>query len=666
MSDSASALVRRFLSAPAAVLLTALLVLSAAPAHAEPADGADVGATEYFAGLLAQEPEGAAVIVHDSLAGDYDLAELERSLHESFGRLDVPYYVVASSVPAHTTGDFLAGVQDRVGEPGLYVHLRPGQSRVHAVGRQVDLPLREVERVLGNERAFTIYTPLHTMADTFVDTLTAPDLAERAELRWSDTLPITWWLEAQFSGLRLDSGSMRGPSQLGEFTAAAAGTAVTLWLLLGAVRSGRQQQAAKAGYTGDLPGDHALGVGRVLVLGTGAVVVVASLVHLSTATLPWEEKQRGPTPPQVAPYVASTVRVTHIAAELAEEPLYVDPLAQVGIRDLNGTEDRVTGAQTPVYTAVLPMSRTDESGGDPEVLAYALHHVMDEDGVFVVVDDSEGSSPNVGVALFGVESEAVSEDPYGLWDVTGRRFDQTVDQALTELLDWLGDVSAAPGQEPETPDWAQARVQPPYEPSRWQEFFSGGFASALFLVGPLTAAVLLALLGVALRVRGRLRAVPGRALRPRADRAVRRAVKALESAPQDRSGRDKAMREIDTSLAVLAGEPDELDLVGVIVLAERAVRRLDPDVMTGVDDQLCEINPLHGRAVWRRPKSGPSLCASCTALGERERDRRTLRVAAPGGGRLPHGELNRRWVTTGYGTRGRLEAEDLLKESDVH
>ncbi|MGW5877110.1 hypothetical protein ACWFMI_11255 [Nocardiopsis terrae] len=669
MSDSVSTTAARRLLSPLAVaLLTALLVLSAAPAQAEPEETGeeDVGAAEHFADLLAEEPEGAAVVVHDSLAGDYSLSKLEQSLHDSFGRLDVPYYVVASSVPdyATTSDDFLAGLQDRVGEPGLYVHLRPQQSRVQAVARQVDLPLAEAQRVLARERAFTSYTPLHKMAGVFVDTLTAPDLAERAERGWSDSLPITWWLDAQLGGLRLDTRS--GPAQLGELTAGVAGTVVTLGLLLGAVRAGRRGRAAKAGYHGDLPGDRALGVGRVLVLGTGAVVVVASVVHLSTATLPWEQQQRGPTPPQVAPYVASTVRVMRIAEELAEDPLYVDPLAQVGVQDLNGTADRVAGADVPVYTVVLPMSRTDESGGEPEVLAHALHHVMDEEGVFVVVHDTEGHSPKVGAALFGVEAEGLTEDPYGLWDVTGHRFDQTVDQALVELLDWLGDVSAAPGQEPETPDWAQERTEPPYEPSRWEEFFSGRFAGALFLAGPLTAAVLLALAGLALRVRARLRAVPGRALRPRADRAVRRAVRALESAPQDRPGRDAALREIDTALAVLAGEPDELDLVGVIVLAERAVRRLDPEAVTGADAQLCEVNPLHGQAVRQRTRPGPSLCASCTALGKSERDRRTLRVAAPGGDRVPHGELNRRWVTTGYGTRGRLKAEDLLKESDVH
>jgi hypothetical protein len=315
------------------------------------------------------------------------------------------------------------------------------------------------------------------------------------------------------------------------------------------------------------------------------------------------------------------------------------------------------------------MSRTDESGGDPEVLAYALHHVMGEDGVFVVVDDTTGGgSPKVEVALFGVEAAGLSQDRYGLWEVTGYRTDHTVESAVAELLDWLGDLSADPGQEAEVPDWAESRAAPPYERSRWSEFVSGRFYESLFLVGPLTGVLLLALAGAALGARGRLRAVPGRALRPQADRAVRRAVKALESAPQDRPGRNGAVREIDTALAVLGGQPDELDLVGVIVLSERAVRRLDPDPDTaaGADVPLCAVNPLHGRALVHGPSRREPLCGSCAALPERERDHRTLRVRTTGSKRVRHGELGRRWVTTGYGNRGRLKAEDLLRESDVH
>jgi hypothetical protein len=661
--------VRRALSFLAVPLLAALVLLLASPAHAasdSPPDG-EVSDAAYFAGLLEERPAGEAVLVHDSLAGDYDLAELERSLSDSFGRLDVPHYVVATAVPGDASWgrDFLAALQDRVGEPGLYVLLRPGESRVHAVTRQVDLPVAEAGRVLSREKEFTYYTPLDTMADTFVDTLTAPDLAERSAPRWHTALPAAWWAEHRLDELALRTSN--GPAALGEATATVVGLTVTLGLALTVVRSGRRGRAAAAGYTGRPPGDRALVVVRTLALTVGTLTVVASLVHLNTATLPQDERQVGPTPPTTAPYVASTARVERVAAALRDEPLYVDPLAGRSAGQLAGIAERLSGTEVPVYVAVLPMSRSDESGGEPEILAHALHHVMDEDGVFVVTDDEAGGSPRVAVALFGAAFDSGEAEWSALSGVTGTRFDLTAEQALDELLDELERVSAAPGEESPVPGRVEYRADPGPEPSRMSRFLSGDVGSALFVVGPLCALALLALAGAALGAVRRMDTVPGRSLRPRADRAARRAVRALEAAPADRAGLDGALRETDTALAVLGGEPDELDLVGVVVLADRAVRRLDPDPdsAAGADVPVCMVNPLHGPAALHGPRHGRPVCASCAVLPERARERRTLRVADPSGGRRPHLELDRRWVVSGYGAKGRLDTEDLLEESHV-
>src|SRR5699024_12297265 len=98
------------------------------------------------------------------------------------------------------------------------------------------------------------------------------------------------------------------------------------------------------------------------------------------------------------------------------------------------------------------------------------------------------------------------------------------------------------------------------EPSQWSRFFSEGFYCALLLAGPFTALVLFWGARAAVGVFRPLRAAPGRALRPRADRAVRRASKALRATPDNHPGRPMALQEIDAALAVLAGEPEELDL----------------------------------------------------------------------------------------------------------
>lgn len=652
-------------AASIAPLLAVLVLLCAAPVHADDAPEEEVGAAEHFTGLLTEEPEGAAVVVHESVAGDNDPVELEQDLHDSFGRLDVPYYVVASAVPSTQVhgDDFLAAVQDRVGEPGLYVLLRPRQAQVYASTREVDLPVDDASRVLNRERAFTYSTPVDVRADAFVDVLGAPDLDERARTNWFERSPMFWWMDPYIQGIRLNTHD--GPARLGTTTAFVVGLTVALSLALGTVWTRRRGRAKAAGYTGRLPRDRALVVGGVLFPTVGAVVMVASLVHLNTATLPRDTEEPRPLPPETAPYVAFTLRVDRIAEELRDEPLYVDPLARDNAGDLVEVAERLDESEVPVYVAVVPMSTSDESDGETEILAHALHHVVDEDGVYVVVDSSVGKAPHVGAALFGVAHEDESSWDAEL-DVTGLRSDLTTERALDEYLDTLEGASAAPGEESDPPYSVERRADPSPEPSRTSEFFSEGFFGALLLSGPLTA---LALLGVVLAVQGATRpvwAAPGRSLRPRADRAVRRASKALHAAPESHPGRDEALRETDAAMTVLAGEPDELDLVGVTVLADRAVRRLDPDPDTTAtaDGPVCEVNPLHGPAVTRG--SGQRLCAACAALTSNARSRATLRVATPSGGRRPHHELDRRWVTTGYGAKGRLDVEDLLKESDVH
>ncbi len=699
---------RRAVPCLAALVLAALVLLAppivgAGPAHAEPeapgaagpgsgdpeppsadAESSQPAPTEHFAGLLREEPEGAAVVVDDSLAGDYDLAVLERDLHEAFGRLGTPYYVVASPFPRSATwgDDFLAGVQDRVGQPGLYVYLRPSGSSVHAVAREVNLPADQAVTLLTRERLITTYTPLDRRANALVDVLRDPDLDERYSsgsgyTGWYVLGPVAWWTERHVQALLLNTAD--GPARLGETAAAVLGLTGTLGLALGAVRSGRRRRAAAEGYPGRTAGERALMAGGILFPAAGAVVVIGSLVHLTTATLPQDEQQVGPLPPATPPYVAGTERVERVAEALRQEPLYVDPLADQSVGELAEAAERAASAELPVYTAVVPMTRFDESGGDPEILAHALHHVLGEDGVYVVVDGVTNSAVRVETALFGAAFDGEEQEwerDRALREVTGHQYDLTTAQVLDNLLDVTEEASAAPGEASPEPAGTTARAEPRPDPSRLSQFVSGGFFVALFMVGPLIALMVLTLAWGALRVLNRMRAAPGRALRPRADRAVRRATRALRTAADASPGRDRALREIDAALAVLAGHPDELDLVGVTVLADRATRGLDTDPdhrsgssagsASGADVPVCMVNPLHGPSVLHEPDREQPLCASCAALSGAERARRTLRVAAPGGGRVTHLSLDRSWITTGYGTLGRLDVEDLLKESDVH
>ena len=667
-----------------ASLLALLVLLGAAPAQADTEESVEdrVGAAEYYAGLLTEEPEGEAVIVDDSISGLYDLDELERDLHEAFAPLDVPYYVVAGALPGHSTMpmDFLAAVQDRVGRPGLYVYLRPGTADVPAVSKDVGLPVEKANRVLLTEKTLSAFTPLDTSAELFAETLVAPDLDQRYEERWGSPLqrlgPIYWWAESYLRPLRMESSD--GPERLGEAAALGVGLTVTLALAFGSVRSGRRRNAMDAGHPGRPRGDRALMAGMVLATATGAVVMAVSLVHLDNATLPQEEAKVAPVPPETAPYVVDTVRVERVAEALREDPFYVDPQAEVDTEGLDRISERELPEDTPIYVAVLPMNPHDESGGDGEIFAHALHHVMDENGFYVIVYGRAGEPVRVETARFGVVFADGERDHAHLEGVTGYLDGSTAAESLDGLLDVVEqEVVSAPGTS-EVPYTVESRANPDPEPSRMSRFFSGDFYESMFLIGPIVAGVLLAIVWGANGLVNRMRVAPGRALRPRADRAVRRMAKALQEAPADYPGRDKALRESDTALTVLAAHPDELDLVGVTVLADRTVLRLDPDPETAAraDEPVCAIDPLHGASVRQRAvrkKKGKRnvvlpqpVCASCSALPEPRRRGRTLRLTGPGGDRVPYLELDREWNRSGFGTKYRLDVEDLLKESDVH
>lgn len=678
---SASRAAPRFVSAS---LLALLVLLGVVPAQADTEGSVEdrVGAAEYYAGLLTEEPEGEAVIVDDSISGLYDLDELETDLHEAFAPLDVPYYVVAGALPGHSTMpmDFLAAVQDRVGRPGLYVYLRPGSAEVTAVAKDVGLPVEKANRVLLTEENLVTYLPIDAGAELFARTLVAPDLDARFEERWGSPWqrlgPLYWWAESYLRPLRMESHD--SPERLGEATALTVGATITLALVFGSVRSGRRRNAMEAGHPGRLRGDRALTAGMVLATVTGVVVVAASLVHLDRGTLPEDVEKVAPVPPETAPYVVDTVRVERVAEALREDPFYVDPQTEVDTEGLDRISERELPEDVPAYVAVLPMNPHDESGGDGEIFAHALHHVMDEDGFYVIVHGRAGESVEVDTARFGVDYADGERDHAHLEGLTGYLDDSTAAESLDGLMDVVEqDVVAAPGAS-EVPYTVESRANPDSEPSRLSRFFSGGFFESMFLIGPIVAGVLLAIVWGANGLVHRMRVAPGRALRPRADRAVRRMAKALQAAPADHPGRDDALRESDTALTVLAAHPDELDLVGVTVLADRTVLRLDPDPETAAlaDEPVCAIDPLHGASVRQRAvrkKKGnrnvvlpQPVCASCSALPESRRRGRTLRVTGPGGDRVPYLELDREWNRSGFGTKYRIDVENLLKESDVH
>ncbi|MGW5877108.1 hypothetical protein ACWFMI_11245 [Nocardiopsis terrae] len=144
-------------------------------------------------------------------------------------------------------------------------------------------------------------------------------------------------------------------------------------------------------------------------------------------------------------------------------------------------------------------------------------------------------------------------------------------------------------------------------------------------------------------------------------------VRALERAPAEEPRTLRALREADVALALLHGRPDEIELVGSLVIAGRVLRRLgvrpgDPDT------RVCRTNPLHGPsaglgdtnmfkgAEWLAP-----LCAWCLLRSPRNRFHYSLHPRVAGETPGFASPRRTRWTDVDYGSRGTVRAQELLR-----
>lgn len=659
-------------AAPTVVLCAFVMMVvmaSAAPVEAEPEHES---AASHVAGLLADRPVDEAVVVSDLLAGDYDVSATEEILRSEFGRLDVPFFVFASPyMPAELDGDdLLAAVQDRVGRDGIYVHMSNGHSLVRTGTVGVELPTRDATTVLLRDETFDHESRLPEVAEGYVDALLDPDVAQRAEsLRESGADPASEGLGAAWRGFLddVDPTTSNGPANTGFLASLLAGAALGLagtMILVhrrranpnGRRSKGRNRRTAHRGENvlADLPTRM-----RVVVLGCVAaalVVIAAGATHVWLSPETAGERRAAQDALSAPPYVGSTLRVDRIAQEWRQDPLYVDPLAGGSRQGIDELSRAVDEAPVPVWFAAVPMDGADESEGDTEVLAHALAHTVDEPGVYVVAEPGEDRP---GVALVEVGGEVDARDLHRT-----RRENDTALGALRPVLDQLDEARVESTAERTVPTAAETGQAPT---SRMEHYFGGGFLPGLLLLGPIAGALLYGM-GVGLRALSRrVGATPGRRLRPLAHRETTRMVAAIDAASAGGADVHQAVREADTALMVLGDTPDELDLVGVIVLARRARRRLGPGA-DRADTVVCMVNPLHGLSVGSASttlarKDMLPMCRKC--LAKDDRDRRPLRVTA-GRGRKSHLLLDRTWVLTQYGGRKELTGEHLLEETGAH
>ncbi|MDA2812811.1 hypothetical protein O4J56_19355 [Nocardiopsis sp. RSe5-2] len=701
------------LLAAALLAVTAALAVPAAGASAAPAEPSSPAA--YLAEQLAQEPAGEAVFVSDLLAGAYDTDALAEQVRAEFSRTETPFYVVVlpGTAGSSDSADLVAALRDRVGEEGLYLALSEGSVRATAATPGVRLPVDDARTVLLGDDELDYDTSPAQVSGRFVDALLDPEVGRKAD----EALEDFGDSGAEDGSSGSDERDSYDDSAFAEFLDDMRPDDETGLGNLGFLAATVAGSLVAAGATGHLrrnglrtplwrPG-LACVAGAVLVL--GAAVGYAAWNPEDPADAPESDASDAPggggggsaradvTPEEALaepPYVAATGRVDRVAAEMEDGRIPVDPLWSGARGDLDALRERADDAPVPVYMAGVLSVPSDESGGDPDVLVHALAETIGEDGLYVVTDLGSGS---LEFATRGVDlpSEAQSELRDLAYPDTPE--DLVVADRLEPVLEAAENAASDP-QAGESIPYAVDALQ--YEEeygddtpeSRPAAFVAEGFFPGLLVIGPIAGIMLyfaVAFLGGGTRWWGRLlAAAPGRRLRPMADRDVRRAVRALETSDADGPQVAEATRETDIALRVLRDErADELDLVGAVVLARRAVRRLDPDGADEAKRPVCMVNPLHGpsagrghTALVKRTGSGAgggtgksggkagkkagkksgrtskggkatlAMCRDCLDRDDAKRFPLRVRVGA-GGARVSHLTLDRVWVRREYGAQ---------------
>lgn len=164
-----------------------------------------------------------------------------------------------------------------------------------------------------------------------------------------------------------------------------------------------------------------------------------------------------------------------------------------------------------------------------------------------------------------------------------------------------------------------------------------------------------------LRAPGRRGHAPGwRRLWRTAHQEAARMVTGLRALPAQDSRLPALTPEAEAVMLVLDGDPDELDLVGAVVMARRVLRLVEGDAAGG-DAAVCMVDPLHGPAAHRvRTRLADRrvrVCEDCLHRTEEERAAALLMVADPSGRRVAHLSLDRVWVHNNY----RVPADHLLR-----
>ncbi|MFI8170224.1 hypothetical protein ACIGAN_28265 [Streptomyces sp. NPDC085931] len=624
----------------------AALFAAATPARAE-TPGTPTQAA-YLAERLREEP----VYVTDQLP-----RAVPRSTKREFTRLaettGVPTYVLVLPTESVRDGkELLGAVHDRLGRDGLYV-LVDDHSVTDATAFGVRAPAQEAWTTQLYELPYDA-GPLLSF-ERFAEVVAlGPDKAsaraEAARERYADDEP-----DAMFIG----PADRRNQSFLTGILLT--GLPVLILLTAAYVRHARRRYAgtARKAKTAARRMPSAAPAVAAAALAAAAVALTATAVFDQTAS----SGTKPPTPAEMS------ARVERVAAGLLQDSVYTDPESPrvLDARRLDRLHQRIDDFRRsdgggPVYVALVPQTSENESAGDAELFAAAVHAKVGEPGVYVVADPADGTinAYNHGLRLDGDRLRFGLPDDITLGDSGA---DESDDHLLGERLDALMTfLGRTPRTDRPVEGSSPAPAPIPAKATALPPLFATDFWPGL-LVGVFAALTLSAVLaGIASLVLRRWRpateapdslpfTAPARPSTSYLRRTAYAEVSALIRECSAVNDVPLARNRLDAALLLLDGDPgrarrmgtDPATLVTVIALA-RAGRA----ALTGRDGDLCcGVNPLHGpgvrlshvrvSATSRRLLPVCELCRDTAIVDPLGIPPRLLRLPAPSGGdRLPY------------------------------
>jgi hypothetical protein len=377
-------------------------------------------------------------------------------------------------------------------------------------------------------------------------------------------------------------------------------------------------------------------------------------------------------PAEAGPTRTPAERAREIATALAKDPLYVDPAYKTALpATLQEDLRKKAGALGyRVYTMVLPLTPSDEFQGQERNVLTLVMDALERPGLYVVVDggsrfpwyETKDVAQVTDEKLSAARTRALEDTGYdaGPTEVVARMYELLAQPGIPKTSKRPKPGTAVPGFEPEDREW---------------------------IIATSISVGLIVLVGLGLVIGRRRGSGRGRAFRipphvaatvaaERRRRLTREtnaeltslgsqlaALPATEGAGLVHQHQQAALDGHAAASKVLDSAPDLVDLVGAMVLLDKARREYDAAVAVSADrkidavPELCAFNPLHGRSSGRPTKvesDGTTLtlplCNEC-----RQALKRKSAPASLPGKDGPYWHDDSLWARTFFGTIG----EDL-------